>query len=191
MAAYNKRIRGDSNVANEEWSHNRITIVAGGAGILLAGFVCMLILAAIAWMMLKESTFLALLINALAVLLFLGAAITGGLFVARQLSETLRVWEVNKLLGRTVIAGEVVTHYNEDGNEWLHLSAAHEQAKLAQLPPPREMNTNEATILELYDRGLSLRAIEKSLKDAGVTYYQIQKVTSAHRGNGKGSPSPD
>lgn len=75
--------------------------------------------------------------------------------------------------------GEVVAYFPPGGN-LIHLSAMHEAAKIPPqvvnaLPLP-EPETDKETILELYDKGLSIRDISKTL---GITYYQVQKVTSA------------
>jgi hypothetical protein len=180
----NKRIRGDSNQQNEEFSHNRITVILGSSGVILAVFVCCLVLAAIVWMMHSQGSLLAFLIVASFLALFAGAGVVGAIFVLsfgiERLSDALRTLRVNRILSSTVVAGEVVSHY--DGEEWTHLSAIHEQGKVPALPmKAQSLNTDESTILELFDKGMSLRAIEKQMKDAGVTYYQIQKVTSAHR----------
>jgi hypothetical protein len=183
--AYNKRIRGDSNQSNnEEFSHNRITVILGGSGVIAVCFVCCLVLGAILWMMHSEGTLFAILIISAFVTLFVGAGVAGLCLVLsfgiERISDAVRAVRVNRILSSTVIAGEVVSPY--DGEEWTHLSSIHEQGKIPQLPMKAQtLNTDESTILELYDKGMSLRAIEKQMKDAGVTYYQIQKVTSAHR----------
>ena len=84
---------------------------------------------------------------------------------------------------RLLTSGEVVVYLDRNGN-FTHLSAMHEQAKLAPpativnaLPPPKSED-NTQTILELYDGGRALRDIAK---DVGATHYEVQKITSKYR----------
>src|SRR6266480_4935846 len=129
--SYRKSVKGESNQANEEFSHNRITIVAGGAGVIIVCFVCALIVAAIAWMMARQGTLLGLLIVLSFLALFLGAGIAGACFVTVQISDALTKVRVNKILAQTVVAGQVVAYKNDD-DSWYHLSAEHEMAKIPQ-----------------------------------------------------------
>jgi hypothetical protein len=174
--AYRKSLKGDSNQANEEWSHNRITIVAGGAGIILVCFVCCLVLAAILWMAIKEGTLFSILIIGAFLAFFLGAGIAGACFLTVRISDALTKVQVNKILASTVIAGELVAYRN--GDEWDHLSAQHEMAKIPQHAGGVQVTEERADytdsmITELYDKGLSRRAIAKALE---VPYNRVQQL---------------
>lgn len=179
--AYRKSVKGSNIESNETASHNRIYIEAGISGLVLVLFAIGLVTAAIIWMIARQGALFSILIIGSFLCLFLGAGVVGVCFLVVRVSDALRAVRVNRILASTVIAGEVVAYH--DGEEWTHLSSIHEQGKIMPALPMKaeSLNTDESTILELYDKGLSLRAIEKQLKDTGVTYYQIQKVTSAHR----------
>lgn len=173
MAGYRKSLKGDSNQANEEWSHNRITIVAGGAGVIAVCFVCLLIVAAIVWMMVRAGTLFAILIMGAFLALFVGAGIVGACFVVVRISDMLREVRVNRILAQTVINGELVAYRN--GDEWDHLSAQHEMAKLPQHTTVTEekIDYTDSMITELYDKGLSRRAIAKALD---IPYNKVQQL---------------
>lgn len=85
---------------------------------------------------------------------------------------------------RMLIHGDVVVYRNRDGS-FMHLSAEHvragvplpapPQVTVKELPPPK---ADEATVIELYNQGLTLRTIADS---TGLSYYQVQKITSAQK----------
>jgi hypothetical protein len=87
----------------------------------------------------------------------------------------------HQLYSQVIVAGEVVAYPQQDG-KIIHLSAMHEAAKVpSQLPPPapqEEPVADKKTVLELYDRGISLRTIAEA---TGLTYYAVQKMTSQKR----------
>jgi hypothetical protein len=174
--AYKKSVRGDSNQANEEWSHNRITIVAGGAGIILVCFVCCLVLAAILWMAIKEGTLFSILIIGSFLAVFLGAGIVGACFLTVRISDALTKVQVNRILSQTVIAGEVVSHY--DGEEWTHLSSIHEQGKvMPQLPMKAEskepLPSEAYVVLDMHKQGIGFKAIAEATQ---WTEYAVRKL---------------
>jgi len=84
---------------------------------------------------------------------------------------------------RLLVAGDVVAFLTTKG-EIVHLSAQHEAAKVPlpgvtvkEIAAPKEQQptSDKETVLELFDRGISLRNICDS---TGLTYYQVQKITS-------------
>lgn len=170
--AFNKRIKGDSNIANEEWSHNRISVVMGSSGVIAVCFVCCLILAAIIWMMVKQGTLFSILLVGAFLALFLGAGIVGACFVTVRISDALTKVRVNKILASTVIAGEIVAYKNDDAS-WYHLSAEHEMAKIPQHTTVVEERPDKEVIEELYNKGMSRRSIAKALE---IPYNQVQKL---------------
>lgn len=178
--SYKKSLKGDSNQANEEFSHNRITIVAGGAGVILVCFVCCLVLAAIVWMIARQGALFSLLIILSFLAIFsIGMAVLFALglsFVVERISFMVREVRVNRILGTTVIAGEVVSHY--DGEEWTHLSSIHEQGKVTpQLqisPPEHEPLPSEAfVVLDMHRQGIGFKAIAESTQ---WTEYAVRKL---------------
>lgn len=76
-----------------------------------------------------------------------------------------------------LVSGDVVVLLRP-GGEFEHLSALHEQAKLA-IPPPLELDAtpdiSDEHIIELHNKGISLRNLEKYLD---VPYHRLQRVTS-------------
>ncbi len=83
---------------------------------------------------------------------------------------------------RLLVSGDVVVFLRLDG-KIEHLSAQHEAAKVPlpgvtvkEIAAPKEQPTSDKeTVLELFDKGISLRNIADS---TGLTYYQVQKITS-------------
>lgn len=109
-----------------------------------------------------------------------GVVIVGLLCVAVLMvsftGNKIGAWTMRK---RLLVAGEVVVFMDKDG-QYYHLSAEHEQAKIA---PPRitaakDESASDETILELYERGLTLQDIVERTR---CTYYRVQKVCSAKR----------
>ncbi len=93
------------------------------------------------------------------------------------------IWQHRR---RTIIAGDIVVYVGRDG-ELSHLSAMHEQAKVPvtiqaekALPAPKKPEVDEDTVLELFDHGSSIRSIAAA---TGLTYYQVQKITSKRAAN--------
>jgi len=79
-----------------------------------------------------------------------------------------------------IVDGEVALYVQPSG-EIYHASKEH---NLGLIAPPASVTVEEVpevpdeTILELWNKGLSLRTIEKVLRESGVKYNRIQKVTS-------------
>ena len=77
--------------------------------------------------------------------------------------------------------GEVVVFRNPDGS-FVHLSGMHEQMKI---PPPAQVSiteepmADEKTIIELWQKGMSLRDI---VRVTGRKYHEIQRITSEQKG---------
>ena len=77
-----------------------------------------------------------------------------------------------------IVAGDIAAYLPPSGN-LIHLSAMHEAAKIPPpgqivnaLPEPKD-ETEEKTVLELYNKGMALRDIVKA---TGATYYRVQKI---------------
>lgn len=74
-----------------------------------------------------------------------------------------------------ITSGDVVAY--KVGNDFKHLSAEHERAKVPlMLPGPKEEvepETPEADILLMYKKGMHLRDIATL---TGSTYYRVQKI---------------
>jgi|SRR3954464_12614340 len=86
-------------------------------------------------------------------------------------------WNIKR---RLVVFGEIGAYRERDGS-WTHLSGIHQQMGL---PAPNavtvteEVEATDDTILELWQKGLSLRDIEKV---TGAKYHRIQKLTAAQK----------
>lgn len=177
--AYNKRIRGDSHQSNnEEFSHNRITVILGGSGVIAVCFAILLISAAIGWMMLRQGSLLAFLIVASFLALFAGAGIVGTCFIVVRISDALREVRINRILSSTIISGEVVSHYDPGEQEWTHLSSIHEQGKvLPQLPMKAEQQEplpSEAyTVVDMHKHGISFKKIAEATQ---WTEYKVRQL---------------
>ena len=125
----------------------------------------------------------------------LGMICTGSLMVAGTLWLVSRMFATHRrshLYSRVVVAGDVVAALNADGT-WMHLSAHHQAAGL--LPqqalsrdeedePPEPKESDDATIIELYNSGLTLQNIAQS---TGATYYRCQKVVAQAKKRGLAS----
>lgn len=85
-------------------------------------------------------------------------------------------WSMRK---RLLVAGEVVVFMASDGS-YIHLSAEHEQAKLPlqRITPAKDESASDETILDLYDKGLTLMDIADKCH---TSYYRVQKLTSGKR----------
>lgn len=116
----------------------------------------------------------------------IGYAATGVVFVLLACIAVLMVSFTLSRIGiwrhraRTIVAGEIVAYIHDD--QIIHLSAEHEKAKVPALPPPQEKvqpspkpTADKETVLELYEKGTSLRNIVDA---TGLSYYQVQKITS-------------
>jgi hypothetical protein len=95
-----------------------------------------------------------------------------------------------RIQSQVLTHGEVMVFRKRDGT-FEHLSAEHVRAgvplppvTVKELPSPSRDETIEDLILQMYDKGQSLRSIERELRDKKITYYQIQKVVSEN------SPTP-
>lgn len=88
---------------------------------------------------------------------------------------------------RVIVAGNVVALPQSDGT-LIHLSAMHEAAKIPMITAgkPRQEEEEEEeqqlspddVVVELWEKGLSLRTIEKA---TGRKYHEIQKITSEEK----------
>lgn len=87
---------------------------------------------------------------------------------------------------RLIEAGEVSFYLQPLAPDFsiYHSSAEHNRALIAPGPQVtvREIPDNVETVLELYDTGATLRTIADSV---GMTYYQVQKICTEHRGPAK------
>jgi hypothetical protein len=152
----------------EEFSHNRITVNMGSSGVIAICFLCCLILASIIWMIAKQGTLFSILIVASFLAIFIGAGAVGACLVIsfgiERISDALQAMRQNKIPSSTVIAGEVVSHY--DDGEWTHLSSIHEQGKvLPQLPMKAEnkepLPSEAYVILDMHRQGIGSRQLLK------------------------------
>lgn len=109
----------------------------------------------------------------------IGLCCVGSLMIAFTYTR-ISSWVIRR---RLIAYGEVVAYLERDGN-FTHLSAEHEMAKLPAAPVIEMEETPEyddQTLIEMHNRGLSLRNIEKYTR---VPYSRIQRVTSEAKKRG-------
>lgn len=117
----------------------------------------------------------------------IGLVATGVVFILLACIATLMVsftWSRIGVWGkrrRLLVAGDIVAYIAPDGS-LMHLSAMHEQAKLPpapvtvkELPAGKDTRSDKETVLELFEKGTTLRTIAEV---TGLSYYQVQKITS-------------
>lgn len=186
--AYKKVIRGDDNISNETASHNKISIETSGSFKIFAVFFCVLITAAIVFTVVLNLE----LVKALVVGSFIATFVTGWLMalslVVRHASSTRTAVAIDtairnrSLLEQDVIyaTDQYILYRDEHGAyQFQGTVQVHENRTiLPQLPSPKDPSQG---ILECWDQGMSARGIEKHMKEAGVTYYQITKVLDSFR----------
>src|SRR5579885_2042041 len=151
----------------------RLFLIAMAAVIVLAvGFVTIIVVSILPYFDLIGKVATGVVLVMLACLAALMASFTWSRLGVRQLRR------------RTIIAGDTVVYVQRDG-ELSHLSAMHEQAKgpvtiqaEKALPAPKKPEVDEDTVVELFERGISLRNIAES---TGLKYYQVQKAYQAWR----------
>lgn len=174
--SYKKSIKGDNNQASEQFAHNRIFVDFNGAGVvMLAGFVIVLVSAAVAWMILRNGSLLSILIILSFLALFIGAGIVGTCFLVVRISDMLTRVRVNKILSQVVVSGEVVAY--RDGDQWNHLSAEHERAKVIPQVLPKEeqdpLPSEAYTIIDMHKQGVSFKKISEATL---WTEYAVRKL---------------
>jgi hypothetical protein len=181
---YRKSIRGNNNEASEQLSHNRITIEMGSSGVILVVFVCLLVSASIGWVIVETGMLLLDLLVVSLFACFAGAGVIGLCYVVRHISDAHTHVQNNKILSNTIVAGDVVAY--RDREEWDHLSAEYEMAKIPRvLPPPKDevpWEANEKDIIQMYNDGqMTLQAIVDFSK---MKYWKVQRIISEAKKRG-------
>lgn len=179
---YRKSIKGDSNQQSEEFSHNRVSIHFDGAGIVLfVVFLIALITSALIWLVVHFGGLLLLCLLALCLVTLVGGVWLLGVYVYTRsgilLSERRRARNHERLIE----AGEVSFYLMPLNPDYTIYGSSVEHNRALIAPPPQVMVTEEATtsddeILLLWNKGMSLRDIEKLTT---AKYNRIQKVTAA------------
>jgi hypothetical protein len=174
--AYKKSIRGDDNQSNEQFAHNRVTIVMGGAGIMLVGFLIVLMSAAVIWMVVSNGGLLSTLVMLTFVGCFLVAIVYGGCFIVVLISSTIQRVQSNKILSQVITVGEVVASH--DGADWTHLSSIHEQGKVMPLLPMKAeskepLPSESWVVLDMHKQGIGFKSIAESTQ---WTEYAVRKL---------------
>jgi hypothetical protein len=186
--AYRKHIVGDQNQANETASHNRIQLETGSGFKVLAIFFCIVCTACIIFVAVLNLR----LVESLVIATFVGVVVSGWLFLisftARNISATKTSLDVDAairthaLLERNVIyaTDHYILYKDQDGAYQFQGSVTVNENRTIQpqLAPPV---SHQETILELFDRGMSGRSIEKLLKDKKVSFREISKTLDLYR----------
>jgi hypothetical protein len=184
--AYRKSIKGNANEANEEFSHNRITIEAGGAGVLLVAFLIVLFGSAIIWLVINYGGLFALSLLALWLVAVAGGIWLCGVYIYSKTGILLSARRRARNHERLIESGEVSFYLQPLIPDFTIYGSSAEHNRALVAPGPqvtvREVPDNTETVLELYDTGATLRTIADSV---GMTFYQVQKICSEHRGSAK------
>ncbi len=200
IMSYRKSIKGDDNVQSEQLSHNRIVVEGGTAVTLLAVFLCVLIVASIILMAVVQMALLQALIIASFVGFFLAVWIVAVMLIRRQISATKTAIAVDEHSRSRALLESNILHATEnyilyrdsDGSYQFRGSTViteHRQFLPHQISAPN----HQETILELFDKGMSGRGIEKLLKEKKVSYREITKTLDLYRPdwNRKGTVDSD
>jgi hypothetical protein len=185
--AYRKIVAGTANQSNETASHNKIVIEPGYAGTYLVLFLCILVTGSIIFMWIAHADIL----QALVAGTFIGAFVSGWIFLigwtrrgVSQVQTTLAIDQAAR--SRAGLEAHVVAmteHYilykDEKGRFQFQASAFVTENRTIQ-PQIAAPGNNQDTILELHDKGMSARAIEKAMEKT-VSYHQIQKILGLYR----------
>ncbi len=176
--SYKKSLKGDSNQANEEFSHNRIIVNMGASGVIAVCFTFALLLAAIGWMVIHYGW----LISTMLILATVGAALYGASFLVERASDVLTKIQQNKLRSRTITAPpehQLAYLPPEQGSEWYNPTAEIVAAGIPRLlPAPKDEPAflpDEQSFIDIYNSS------NESLKElaqrfGNMTYYQAQKI---------------
>src|SRR6266699_226544 len=195
VMAYRKTQKGDNNQANETASHNRIIMDTGAGFTIFAMFIVALIIGAIAYMWVAHADVLQTLVVATFIGVFVGGWIVLVQLTRRSISHTTTVIAIDtmarsraKLEANIAVQAENYVLY-QDENGILQfrgtVQVTENRHYPAQIEAPKE-RVDDKTILELWDKGTTARAIEKLLnanlpKDERISYYRIEKVLEAYR----------
>ncbi len=183
-----KSIVGDDNQQNETLSHNKIHFSDSGSLQIVTIFLCVLIVGSIVFMAVLHTALFSTLIVASFIGFFGLLWILALSFTVRHVSGTHASVSIDRSQrSRAQLEADVIhatDHYilwrDPDGSYQFRGSTIVTENRqfLPQLPAPKDPSQG---ILECWDQGMSARGIEKHMKEAGVTYYQITKVLDSFR----------
>ncbi len=188
MAYLRKSIKGDENVQTEQLSHNRVNIQAGQAVTLLVVYLCILVTASI---VLVSITHLDMVIT-LVVASFVGFFVCGWIlalaFTIRAVSAAKTAVVVDEH-NRSRAQNEAnVIHATDGYILWRDTDGSIQfrgstiiTENRQFLPHQIAAPSHQETILELFDKGMSGRGIEKLLKEKKVSYREIVKTLDLYR----------
>ena len=173
---YRKSVKGDSNQANEEFSHNRITIEAGNAGVLFVAFLIVLIGSMIIWLVVNFGNLLAITVLSLLLVAAGGGIWLLGVFIYTRsgimLSERRRARNHERLIE----SGEVSFYLQPLTPDFTVYasSAEHNRALVApvqvkELPSP---DPRWDAVLDLRKEGKGMHQIAK---DLNVPYNRVRQ----------------
>ncbi len=186
--AYRKHIVGDANQANETASHNRIQLETGSGFKILAIFFCILIAAAIIFVAVLNLA----LVESLVIATFIGIFVVGWLvalsFTVRHVSSTKTSLAVDSAIRSRAELERDVIHATDNYILYRDTNGLYQFQGSVQLTEHRTIQpqlpapvSHAESILELFDKGMSGRSIEKLLKDKKVSYREIAKTLDLYR----------
>lgn len=191
MAAFRKSVKGNDNEANEEFSHNRITVNFNGAGpLIFVLFVAGLITSAIIWLVIHFGGLLLLSLLALWIVAALGSIWLLGVWVYARtgimLSERRRAHNLERFLSAPS-AHHSIYLADPQASYTLHEISANVVAAGVPrvLPAPVEeepLPPNEQDIIDVYNDGVS--TLEQVADAFGLKYNKVQRIIARAKEKG-------
>lgn len=181
-------IKGNDNEQVEQLSHNRIVIEGGQALNLLTVFVMVLISGSIVLVALVHWALFESLIVASFVGFFLCGWILALSLTARHVSATRTAIQVHASERSQALIKADILHATENYILWRDPDGSYQfrgstvvTENRQFLPHQIAAPSHSETILELFDKGMSGRGIEKLLKEKKVSYREIVKTLDTYR----------
>lgn len=182
------RNRGDHVEQREEFSHNKISIEMGGAGVLLVAFCIVLFGSMVIWLVINFGGLLALSLLALWITAVVGALIWGGFYLFTRIDILFSERTRARASARVVFATDHYIVWKEEDGTYQFRGSTIITENRQYLPREVSPPSQQEAILTCYDRGMSGRAIEKHLnatadgdKRAKVSYREIAKTLDLYR----------
>ncbi len=186
--AFKKSIKGDDNTQTEQLSHNRVVIEGGGSVLVLVCFFIVLTVASIIFMALAHLELLEALIVATFVSVFLCGWILLVAWTWRMVSASKTAVAVDVTLRsralveqNVIYASDAYILYRDPDGTYQFRGTVHVDEHRQFLPREIAPPSHQETILELFDKGMTGRGIEKLLKDKKVSYREISKTLDLFR----------
>lgn len=191
MSSYKSRKSikgGDGNEQNEIASHNRISFSDSGSLKLVTVWLCILVTVAIIFVGIVHLALLETLVVGSVVGTVVLAWIVALSYTIRHVSTTTAHVAIDKterlsaqMQAHLIHAAEQYAIYKDETGAIQFRGTVQIQEHRQFLPQAVSTPSHSETILELYDKGMSGRGIEKLLKEKKVSYREITKTLDLFR----------